>query len=408
MNSHWYISEIVTAIDSSSTADAAMLTDAAIAYADACHVANERLSQIAGILHRGLRTEAIELAEESPPLLEYVAELDFPRRGEWAKLLSSLQMETPPELAVARAAELNQAYTEAADLESLLRKHRLLAIGRAPLLARLKLLRMLRQKDPENLVWQESIEAYEEARHGELKRELANAARSGSAEHAAVIYNELDKSPWIKKPSDELYQRAYDLRAGRIKEAALEELELLALEIDSAYSELDEEKIVTLADSWRQTAINAELDPRDTLAERVAPALEWNDERRIAHEQEAAFWTDVAFLEAETDREGPTQDKRLRHALRNAKRHEFELPELVRQRAEDRLTAISRQQKRRTAAIAIVSSLAATFLITAGGLAWWSSSYQATVEKHDAALTNMLENKDIVAEVRRSIKTSNS
>ncbi len=61
---------------------------AAADYAVACDDVNERLRQCGKLLRQGLRSEAIQLADSEPILLDVVATLDFPERMQWEQIVA--------------------------------------------------------------------------------------------------------------------------------------------------------------------------------------------------------------------------------------------------------------------------------------------------------------------------------
>src|SRR5271167_4942960 len=69
---------------------------AAAEYAELCASANERLRQCAVLLQRGLRAEAINLAEASPNLLDLVTALDLPAADRWAEFCQREDLPVPP------------------------------------------------------------------------------------------------------------------------------------------------------------------------------------------------------------------------------------------------------------------------------------------------------------------------
>jgi hypothetical protein len=148
-----YIDDILGAVYSPETADPDFLRDSAAMYAEACAEVNDRLRQVARLLHRGLRSEAIQIAEEEPNLLDMVAMLDFAELPAWREMLVNWGMAEPPQLLIDLAADLNKAYADQQPLESLLKQHRTLALARAPLASRIYTLRQIRDADPGNEMW---------------------------------------------------------------------------------------------------------------------------------------------------------------------------------------------------------------------------------------------------------------
>src|SRR5687767_9088108 len=86
------------------------LADLASEYAALCREANARLRRCGDYLRRGMRTEAVHLAEAQPSLLDLVAALDFPELQEFQNTCSIYELSPPPKLLMEVAQELNEAY----------------------------------------------------------------------------------------------------------------------------------------------------------------------------------------------------------------------------------------------------------------------------------------------------------
>ena len=177
-------------------------------YRTVCININRRIRDIGMLLHRGLRSEAIHQAEIEPPLLDVVTTLDFPELPQWLDLTTRLGIGRAPALLIDTAAELNDAYADEKPLENLLRTHRLLAIGRAPIAARISTLRKIAKFDFKNNVWNEDLKEYEEVRFGELRYEIAQACKQNNLKALTALKSELDESDWISTPPQELVDYA--------------------------------------------------------------------------------------------------------------------------------------------------------------------------------------------------------
>ena len=111
------------------------LRAAAADYSVACDEVNERLHQCGELLRRGLRSEAIQVANIEPNLLDAVALLDFPERAEMAEAARSCGLAPPSPLLLDSAAGLNEAYALEEPLAATLQEHRILALARGTLRA---------------------------------------------------------------------------------------------------------------------------------------------------------------------------------------------------------------------------------------------------------------------------------
>ncbi len=115
-----------------------------------------------------------------PNLLDWCARLDFPEIDDWFEILKFYGISVPPLLDRVAAQQLQEAIVDEQPLEELLRQHRQLAIGKAPLSWRLKVLRRLAQIDSVNAVWREDQEQWEVIRLKQIPAELNRAIDSES------------------------------------------------------------------------------------------------------------------------------------------------------------------------------------------------------------------------------------
>src|SRR5207253_5374054 len=119
-------------------------------YVQACNEVNQQLRRCEEFLQKGLRSEAVHLAQTEPILLDQLAILDFAERPQWDELAMMYGLPVSPQLRVETAAALNEAYADEQPLEELLHKHRLLALSRGSLKGRLSILRRIAELDPPN------------------------------------------------------------------------------------------------------------------------------------------------------------------------------------------------------------------------------------------------------------------
>ncbi len=93
-------------------------------------------------------------ASMKPNAIDGAANLDFPEVEAWHEFLRFLAIPVPPEVNQDAARELNEAIVDTQPLTQLLNRHRRLAIAKAPLAWRIRVLRRIAQLDPVNPVWE--------------------------------------------------------------------------------------------------------------------------------------------------------------------------------------------------------------------------------------------------------------
>jgi hypothetical protein len=201
------------------------LRAAAGEYAAASEEANERLRLCGERLRQGLRSEAIQLCEIEPNLLDVIAILDFPEREQWQAVAGRYGIAPPPRLLVEVAAELNEAYALEQPLAALLQQHRLRALARNPLRQRIAVLRQLADVDSQNRIWQEDLLLFERERVKQVQQEGHEAAAGSDLNRLSVLVEELQNEPWLELPPAQLVRWMAAARDGLRVQRAVAELE---------------------------------------------------------------------------------------------------------------------------------------------------------------------------------------
>lgn len=381
------------AVAPGSADDGSDLRDALASYSAAVIEVNERLRRCSELLKQGLRSEAVHEAQEAPNLLEAVAALDFPDRERLERACKRRGFVTPPSLLLAAATELNEAYGALEPIEELLRKHRLLALGRAPLNRRLRVLRELARVDPGNPIWSEDCSAFERRRRADIGKEAQNAAAAGDGAALEALVKELSVGPWLERPEQAevaTVQRLFEAaRAGQAHRRATR----LADELNRAFSEFDAEGARRLRSAWVEAAETAGLTADDPLVESVQPALDWLAEQDRERRHAAEFARDLAALETALDEQAPLEDlERLGHAVA---RYERPLPGVLERRYKTRLSE-QRDTRRRRARLLLVSVVGLLGLSSAaGGYALWRHHRQSTLASHGQSLAALLDDEKL-------------
>ncbi len=266
-------------------------------YNDAVGEINNRLRQAAGYLRKGNTGEAIRLAETEPNLFDAFAVLDFPERQLWEDVLSAFEL--PPATAFHReiAKELNDAVTQTAPLEPLLRKHRFLALALAPLSLRLATLREIAKQDPLNPAWIADIETYERERLLELKNDVDAATGPPDLSKLTLLETELSSPDWrIDKP-EELLNRVrrelYSLKSS----ATISSLRALAEQLLSAYKERSLDRALPLRESWNSLQSQLRTSVPSELQQQVRPVFQWLSQDDTARQKDRRFREELRRLE---------------------------------------------------------------------------------------------------------------
>lgn len=387
----YFIDDIQSAVYSPETADPDFLRDAAAQYAEACAEANERLRQVGKLLHRGLRGEALQLAEEEPNLLDFVAMLDFSELRAWRELLRQWGMAAPPKLLIELASEINQAYADQQPVESLLKQHRLLALARAPLAARIRTLRNIRRTDVADGAWEEDLKALENARLRQIDREAEASFRRDELSHLSAIKAELDTDDWLLEKPKAVVHNVNHLHKSLSEKLARLQLEELAQKLNAAHMSFDVEAGLKTRQLWDEAAQVASLKPDEVLAEKAAPALDWLRDEETRHTEQKKRNMAFRALEEALDASAPAAE--LSRLYEAALVFDEPLPVALNHRAEQRLAAYALTARRRHR---VVLTLIVSLVLAAGGLITYlivQQAHRARVAGVAAALSSMVDER---------------
>jgi len=362
-------------------------------YREACRKANDRLRQCEGMLRQGLRGEAIQLAEIQPNLLDLLAMLDFPERESIDATLRREGLSLPP-LYTEAAAELNEAYAAHQPLESLLSRHRYLALSTAPLKERLVTLRRIASVDSMNPVWNEDVAAYETERIKEIQIEANRAITARDFDALETLAAEMIQSRWIRLPPSGFAQKISKAALEARVSCAHDELAILERELNLAYASLDLEQGRALRDKWNATASICSLSGGDPVLQQAAAALEWLAERDVRDAAERAFHQAVSTLDRAFDKPAPTGKTERAHLETlyfAAQRHGYELPATTESRYRSRIEHLDLAASRRTR-LHVVAALALIMLV-GGGISYGvvRQMHQRRVDAATATFAGLVE-----------------
>lgn len=333
------------------------------AYAAVCQEANQRLRRCDELLAKGLRSEALHLAQAEPVLLDLVAILDFPELAQYEQLCLMYGLPAPPKLQMETATALNEAYADDQPLEELMRKHRMLALGRGPLGARLALLRRIRELDGRNAsLWEDDIRTFERARFQQMFNNVDQLIQRNSIGALTAASEELARSKWLVAPPNALVNKINGAVRRIGQSRSLSGLQTLEVKLYEAMSAFDVPTAVTLRKQWNSLLETAALPPTDPLAQRAAVVFLWIDEQFRRKADETSYQVASAALQTALDEGQPRRDlEKHAHNLLNFGRG---MPELLEQRYQARLQEFESRGRRRRWALILIP--AACLLLAAG------------------------------------------
>ena len=358
-------------------------------YAEAVREVNDRLRECDRLLRRGHRAEAIRQAEDEPNLLDSVAILDFSERQLWAGLTTHNGLPGPPELLIDIAADVNEAYSAEQKLSRLMRYHRLHALARSPLRARIDVMRKIAELDRDSPVWESDIREFEKVRIGQLAEEVELAGKSRDPVALASLEEELSSPEWREQPPRRLVERTARLHTQLRATQARGELVKLQEQLNEAFSDLDVEQGRKVRLQWNARSAIANLKPDDQLLELVGPALEWLAKQDQEDHDRAEYESALTGLDRALDRGASRGElERLAHAVA---RHELEMPDMLGRRLKERIRYLDLAAVRRGRMILVCVILLA--LLVAGavtfGIIYHLHSQQ--VASHEANLKQLFQ-----------------
>jgi len=327
---------------------------------------NERLRRCGEYLRQGLRAEAIQEAETEPRLLDVVGvvqSLGDDERLTWIELAQFLELPTPEPVLFDVAEMIDEAYSEHAPLEKLLRAHRKLALQRAPLPQRLALLRQIGREDPNSDFWRTDIRAYEEVRISQISQEMRSLARKGAgvAELQSLV-GEVQGGGWsIPIPSKLLPTLQTQLREAARSDAR-ERLEEVAAQLHAAFGAMDFGRALPIYQQWQRLLPQAELAEDAPIILRSLAAVSWC-KQQIAGEAADAAWADHLH---DIDRAlacEPVSEQELVRLSDRTSRHQRPLPPAIETRLSGRITAFETQRRRKKLLIIGAATLATVAVV---------------------------------------------
>lgn len=158
---------------------------------------NAALREVDGLLFQGLRDEAIGLHDED--FAAAAARLNLEDREEWPELerfFVASGLSFPPKIDFDTLSALESAYSEIEAMRRPLDTLRRMALERAPVAERLRVLRELRKADPTKPVWTEAIKDHEQARVAELLPEVGRVLAQRDPQAVAALHAEITDPGW--------------------------------------------------------------------------------------------------------------------------------------------------------------------------------------------------------------------
>ena len=333
------------------------------AYARACRELAAKADRCIDLLRQGCRNEAARLAKEPPDLEQEFRLLDFPQRQAWLDVCEAAALPISQSLDTdALASIIREIYAEAGPLDSLLKSFKRMNLSRAPLADRLRLLRRIRQKDPQHEAWVEDLRTFEAARLANLVRIAEEADVAGDLATLEAVLQELRSGEWLAPPQRHAAAVEKIMGPHRQREAARSYDELLG-PLRNAHAAMYEPMCRQLMQQWAAVADRTGVGPSAAQAEAVAPVAAWLADLDNERQVDGAFQSACAALEAalDDDKDRPTLEQLASAVFR----FERGMPEVLAARFHTRMDEFSRKA-RRSFALKLAAVVGAVVLVAAG------------------------------------------
>ena len=340
---------------------------------------NKRLDDAVMLLRKGLRSEAIQRVEMTPNALDAAAALEFPEWDEWNEILQFMGIPLPPKLNQDYVAQINEAIIESLPLDALLRRHRRLAIAKAPLAVRLRTLRQIARVDAANSVWQDDVEEWEKTRLGQIDRELKHALDNEDAKYLYQLHKELTGGPWRIAPSARLIEQSAFAAEAHVRQSMETELNQIAPPLNKAFERRDENTARGLRSQWQSVRARFNVSVPAELEVSVGPAMQWLEDLDrqavMASEREMA----VANLQSTLEADSPIEE--VQKAYNQASKFGEPLPEELSTKVQQLSSRPAKEARKKLILIGVATAVVLVAAAVGGKMYLSSSDEQSALEE---------------------------
>jgi hypothetical protein len=336
--------------------------------------ANKRLRECDALLASGHRSEAIQMAEHEPALLDVVSILDFAELPEWNDYVAELGLTVTPELLVDIAADLNLAYAEDAPLERHLQQLRLYSLARVPLRIRIDLLKKIARIDVTNPVWETDRHTYEEERLRQIKEEYRDAKQNNDVEKLNELVAEL-RGKWLEQPRKQFTNTI--IRAVKDLESvhAIKQLRNVVEELQAAREQSDLDWAIQLNEKWNSLAQSCTRDSKEfrELSATAREMLSWAKQQQSMRSDEETSSKKVELLQRALNAGMDVEELRRRYVAATRYRN-VELPAEIQQDYDDAILFFEQRRRTRRIIVAVCVVTGVVLIAIVIGVVKWMSS----------------------------------
>lgn len=290
------------------------------------------------------------------------------------------------------AQQLQEAIVDEQPLEELLRQHRRLAIAKAPLQWRLKVLRTLVKTDSLNPVWREDQVQWETIRLKQIPNELKRAIEAKEILAVRDISTELNNSNWAIKPPADLCKRAASSASSFHFDEQVLQLRSIADRLHAAYSEGNEAAASRQSQAWNDIVRTLSKPLPEDVAQSVEPAMEWLKGCAEERERVERHATATAALGSSLQQKSPLAD--IQRAYYDLTSMQMGVDPILEQRYQTSVAELRQTTRRRMQMTFFAVASSAVTLLVLFGLWQWNRTYRLAVSDSVARLTELIVSKN--------------
>ncbi|MBR6058424.1 MAG: hypothetical protein IKP58_09690 [Victivallales bacterium] len=358
------VQQIIQVIRSNQLEGNALLTDYSEQFAEMCRLANERLLRCNDYLDKGMRSEAIYEAQTQPDLLQLADLLASDDLKKWRNICIDLELTPYQPLNDQIVARLRQEATREAALAPLLKDYRRY-VYQSDHENCIRVLREIREKDPDNPTWKTNLEPLENATLDAWIQQAESALGVMDLARLKVIFNELNH-PFRAVPAPEVLMKRLRIalmseRSGDLKQDG----EKLLGRLQKAMGDEDVDEIEALQKKCEELAKDeAFLNKPSGWDETLKESKELVETLARRRAKQADFNKALSALR-DTLEGGRATEMELRHEWERVEAWEMPVPELLRKQVEETLAGkrAARLRKARMMACAVGAAVVCVVVV---------------------------------------------
>lgn len=344
-----------------------LVEDYAEQFAELCRQANERLLRCQDYIEKGMRSEAVHEARTAPDLLELGEQLQFDGLKKWRNICADMELATFQPLNQDLLATLRSECAREEELTPLLKEYRRL-VYQGEHQGCIAVLRMIREKDPDNPSWVKNLRPLEEEAMAETLAAVEEAINKQDLPRLKELYEDLTSPYRVAEPPGDVLRNMRLLLMQDRAAALCKEGSALLQRLQSALANdaIEELEVVTAA-AEKLAADEAFLRIPEGWKSSLAAAQEMLAVVAKRNEKKAEFAQAMAELQEQLAANS-LNELALRHEWERLSAWEMPVPEMLRKQVMETLEELQlrrRRRQRRNSLIIVLGSLLIVALLGA-------------------------------------------